>query len=86
MECLHEIYYMSYNLAFHVSHFEDADDEELDTLLELVFDLDNLSLTINNELTKPKTERNYVLEETYNSIYHVSNIHHYCYLPLNIYE
>jgi len=68
---------MSFNLASHVTHLEDAEDEQLNILLGLVFDLDNISVTINNELKKPKTERNYVLEETYNSIYHVSNIYYY---------
>jgi len=74
------------NLASHVSHLEDADDEQLNILLGLVFDLDNISVTINNELKKPKTERNYVLEETYNSIYHVSNIYYYCHSLLNFFN
>lgn len=62
-----------FSLAKHVSHLEDAENEELDKLLGLVCDLEKLSANINNELTKPKIERNYVLEEIYNSIYYVIN-------------
>ncbi|KAL5242311.1 hypothetical protein ACI65C_009721 [Semiaphis heraclei] len=57
-------------LSSHVSHLESAKDEQLNTLLELVFDLDNLSATVNKDLKKPTTDRNYVKEETYDAVYH----------------
>lgn len=65
------IYYI---LASHVSHLENAKDEQLNTLLGLVFDLDNLSVTVNKDLKKPNIERNYVQEDTYGAVYHASNI------------
>jgi len=64
-------------LASHVSHLESAKDEELNTLLGLVFDLDNLSVTVNKDLKKPNIERNYVQEDTYSAVYHVSNIYNF---------
>jgi len=58
-----------------VSHLESAKDEELNALLGLVFDLDNLSVTVNKDLKKPNIERNYVQEDTYGAVYHVSNVY-----------
>lgn len=59
----------------HVSHLENAGDDQLDTLLGLVVDLDNILFNITTELAKSNTERNYVLEDTYNSVYRVRNIY-----------
>lgn len=63
-----------FSLAHHVSHLENAENEQLEILLGLVFDLDNILFNIETELTKSKTERNYILEDTYHSIYRVSYI------------
>ncbi|CAI6343931.1 unnamed protein product [Macrosiphum euphorbiae] len=56
-------------LSSHVSHFKSATDEQLNSLLRLVFDLDNLSVTINQEKENAISERNYVQEDTYAAVY-----------------
>lgn len=60
----------SHPLSSHVSHLENAKDEQLNTLLGLIFDLDNLLVTVNKDLKKPNIERNYVQEDTYGAVYH----------------
>ncbi|XP_022179942.1 histone acetyltransferase KAT2B-like isoform X2 [Myzus persicae] len=62
-DCNHPLY-------SHVSHLESAKEEQLNTLLGLVFDLDNLAVTVNKDLKKPNIERNYVEEDTYSAVYH----------------
>ncbi|KAL4084428.1 hypothetical protein QTP88_028250 [Uroleucon formosanum] len=57
-------------LSSHVSHLVRAKDEQLNTLLGLVFDLNNLSATINQEKKKSNIERNYVQEDAYIAVYH----------------
>lgn len=56
---------------------ENISDKQLNMLLEIVYDLDSISITVANELKKPNIERNYVLEDIYHSIYHVSSNHLY---------
>lgn len=63
---------------------ENANDEQINKLLGLVFDLDHLSNTIHFEGKKPHNLRNYVQEDTYNSIYHVSYNSLSCYDYLNL--
>lgn len=63
-----------YFLANHISNLENLNDNQLNTLMELVNDLDNISITMNNELKKLTNDRNFVLEDVFNSIYHVSYI------------
>lgn len=55
-------------------------------MLEIVYDLDSLSITVTNELKKPNIERNYVLEDIYHSIYHVSrnNLYNFDFYKLMI--
>lgn len=58
-------------LADHVSHLVNAEEKQLNTLLGLLFDLDNIAVTIDNEAKNPEMKRDHVLEELYNSIYYV---------------
>lgn len=66
-------------LADHISHLISADDQTIDNMVILLFDLDNIALTIDTEAKKPIIERDYVIEEIYNSIYFVSFTNKTCY-------
>lgn len=64
-----------------MSHLETIENDKLNILFGLVLDLDNIAFTLKHELKQLTTERNFVLEDVYNSIYHVSNNNNYscCY-------
>lgn len=70
-------------LAAHIVHLESIGDDQLNNLIEIAFDLDQLLSNLNNDLKKSNIERNFVQEDTYNSIYHVNIVY---YFLSNFYE
>ncbi|XP_050439018.1 histone acetyltransferase KAT2A [Adelges cooleyi] len=64
-------------LSEHTKHLISIDDHQLNRLLGFVFDLDNIAITVDRESKKPDNERNFVLEEVYNAIYHELRKHVY---------
>lgn len=54
-----------------MSHLETIENDKLNTLLGLIFDLDNIAFTLKHEIKQVTTERNFVQEDVYNSVYHV---------------
>lgn len=64
-------------LATHISHLETVGDDLINNLIEIAFDLDQLSNTLNHDLKKPNIERNFVKEDTYSAIYHVNIVNYY---------
>lgn len=61
-------------------HLDPIRDDELNHLVEIAFDLDQILNTLNNDIKKPNSERNFVQEDTYNSIYHVNIVYYHLYL------
>ncbi|VVC27197.1 Hypothetical protein CINCED_3A002170 [Cinara cedri] len=57
----------NYNCNHQLKNIEN---DKLNILLGLVFDLDNIAFTLKHEFKQLTTERNFVLEDVYNSIYH----------------
>jgi hypothetical protein len=56
---------------------ETIGDDLINNLIEIAFDLNQLSNTLNNDLKKPNSERNFVKEDTYSAIYHVNIVNYY---------